>query len=127
MIKIEDLFTTEATAEYLGCSVLNVKRHLIGISIHPRLRLYHREELDHYKAQMTNARKHGRTPYPDIEILAAQVNAELMTFAEACQKLGVGLAQGHKLLHEKLIRFPPTRGVMLRRSDVEALINTRSS
>lgn len=121
MIKIEDLFTTEAAAEYLQCSILNVKKHLIGVLLHPSLRVYHRLELDHYKAQMGNPRKQGRTPYPELERLTVQIKTELMTISEAAEWLGMDVKRVYERLSDKVVTFPPTRRKMLRRSDVEAL------
>jgi hypothetical protein len=124
-ISVDDLFSTEAAANYLGCTVLNVKKHLTGILMHPRLRVYHRAELDHYKAQMMNARKKGREPYPDIEALARQVHAAFINVNEAATLLELDVKRVYEQLEDKMVEFAPARRKVLRRTDVEAIIKSR--
>ena len=120
-MQIEELFTVESAAEYLGISKQAVKqnKYLQGFLISPKMRLYGRAELDHYKAEGIGRRKKHTIFEYDAEwinqvkrtYITREGICELMQITPQAVKQNQALKRYEILLGERVILY--------RRTDIE--------
>lgn len=125
MSAIDTLFTTRMAAEYLGLSLIAIKKNTVleGVAIHPRLTLYTAGELDWYKAGGIG-RNISHTPYPNIEQEQRRVLAQFMIGTQVAEYLGIteSVVKKSRLLQHPAIRlkFPGYERIALwERSAIE--------
>jgi len=125
-ILLDDLFTREQAAAYLGVSVQALKksRHLKGFLMSAKLRLYSRAELAHYKAEGVGPGI-DHTPYHYDPAWIDQVKATYLTRAGVAELLGISMqsVKENKTLKRyeiHLLEAPSPYTILYRRTDIEA-------
>lgn len=90
---LDDIYTTKTAAEYLGISVIAIKKSkaLQGFLITGRLRVYSREELDFYKAQGVGRGRINHVPFVYDPAYLERFFAEVYNRERAAAYLGMNV------------------------------------
>jgi hypothetical protein len=121
-MRFENLYTTRMAAVYLGISEQAVSQNrLSGITVHPRLILFTRGELDWYKAQGIG-RGSRHVPYPHLAEETDAFKAQFLTGVQVANTLGTSelAVRKNKLLQYIRYTFPDYERISLwRRSAIQ--------
>lgn len=114
----DEIYTIASAAEYLGISEGAIKQKgiLLGVKLTPKLKLFSRAELEHYKK-----RRRGDAPFDDGGDFERRLRAEVMTTGDVAKLLDISpqAVQINPAI-QALNISPARRAALFLRSDIEA-------